>query len=469
MDAMIRKAEGRLLGDDDLDFHSPFTAEILETWVSPKLPLPSIAPYDGTTDPTDHVHGFESHMVFHGASDAAKCRSFPTTLKEAARALFEALPAGSISSFHQLKKSFRDHFLAGRSQSRTAASLLSVRQKKDEALWDCIQRFRTEALRIPRLDVTLATSVLIQGTRDGFLQRTLGVQQPLTLTELLSTAQLGLGAAAATASAGSHSSRSPARRLADAGKEEAGRRAAPQEWICRFRVFFRLGNEGEGDGGSRLWIGGSGLRQGRLPPLPLSEVFNPCPRSAAVSPPGSTTTGRAGCNLLSQTATFLNGLFYWTWRDALESLKSLKDEAGALKDWAGGGPCLGGRAGKWTSVYCKDGKVIKLNLEYKSLSGTLDLDALADLTALHSVSFMNNHLEGSLPNVHSLSRLQRLYLAHNKFSRTIADDSFSGMGTLRAVHLEDNAFTVGAGAKADRAEPSRERAHRHPAGLRPGG
>ncbi|MQL89054.1 hypothetical protein Taro_021631 [Colocasia esculenta] len=189
MDAMIRKAEGRLLGDDDLDFRSPFTVEILEAWVSPKLPLPSIVPYDGTTDPTDHVHGFESHMVFHGASDAAKCRSFPTTLKEAARAWFEALPAGSISAFHQLKKSFRDHFLAGRSQPRTTTSLLSVRQKNDEALWDYIQRFRTEALRIPRLDVSLATSALIRGTRDGFLQRTLGVQQPPTLADLLFIAQ----------------------------------------------------------------------------------------------------------------------------------------------------------------------------------------------------------------------------------------------------------------------------------------
>ncbi|MQM16841.1 hypothetical protein Taro_049802 [Colocasia esculenta] len=189
MDAKIQKAEGKLLGDDDLDFRSPFTAEILEALVSPKLPLPSIAPYDGTTDPADHVHGFESHMVFHGASDAAKCRSFPTTLKEAARAWFEALPAGSISSFHQLKKSFSDNFLVGRSQPRTAASLLSVRQKKDEALWDYVQWFRTEVLRIPSLDVSLATSSLIRGTRDGFLQRTLGVQQSPTLSELLSTAQ----------------------------------------------------------------------------------------------------------------------------------------------------------------------------------------------------------------------------------------------------------------------------------------
>ncbi|MQL72688.1 hypothetical protein Taro_005030 [Colocasia esculenta] len=71
MDAMIRKAEGRVL-DDDLDFRSPFTAEILEARASPKLPLPSIAPYDGTTDPADHVHGFESHMMLHRALDALK-------------------------------------------------------------------------------------------------------------------------------------------------------------------------------------------------------------------------------------------------------------------------------------------------------------------------------------------------------------------------------------------------------------
>ncbi|MQL72212.1 hypothetical protein Taro_004519 [Colocasia esculenta] len=189
MDAMVQRAEGKAPMEDDLDFHSPFSSEILEARVSPKLPLPTIAPYDGTTNPADHIHGFESHMVFHGASDEAKCRAFPATLKETARAWFEALPAGSISSFRQLKKSFRDNFLGGRSQPRTAASLLAVRQKKGEALWDFVKRFRTEALRITRLDVPLATSALIQGTRDDFLQRTLGVQQPATLAELLSIAQ----------------------------------------------------------------------------------------------------------------------------------------------------------------------------------------------------------------------------------------------------------------------------------------
>ncbi|MQL91471.1 hypothetical protein Taro_024089, partial [Colocasia esculenta] len=146
VDAMVQRAEGKASAEEDLNFRSPFIAEILEARVSPKLPLPTIAPYDGTSDPTDHIHGFESHMVFHGASDAAKCWAFPATLKETARAWFEALPAGSISSFHHLKKSFRDNFLGGRSQPRTAASLLTVRQKKGEALWDYVKRFQTELL-----------------------------------------------------------------------------------------------------------------------------------------------------------------------------------------------------------------------------------------------------------------------------------------------------------------------------------
>ncbi|MQM16671.1 hypothetical protein Taro_049631 [Colocasia esculenta] len=32
--------------------------------------------------------------------------------------------------------------------------------------------------------------------------------------------------------------------------------------------------------------------------------------------------GVADCNLLSQTKTFFDGLFYWTWQDVLKSLKS---------------------------------------------------------------------------------------------------------------------------------------------------
>ncbi|MQM20072.1 hypothetical protein Taro_053086 [Colocasia esculenta] len=49
------------------------------------------------------------------------------------------------------------------------------------------------------------------------------------------------------------------------------------------------------------------------------------------------TDGVAGCNLLSQTETFLDGLFYWTWRDVLNSLKSCEpfldsaDESGLLQ------------------------------------------------------------------------------------------------------------------------------------------
>ncbi|MQM18244.1 hypothetical protein Taro_051234 [Colocasia esculenta] len=96
----------------------------------------------GMMDLEGYIHGFESHMMFHGASGTAKCQAFSTTLKEAALAWFETLPTGSISSFNQLKKSFCDNFLSRRSQPYTVANLLTVWQKKGESLWASVWRFQ---------------------------------------------------------------------------------------------------------------------------------------------------------------------------------------------------------------------------------------------------------------------------------------------------------------------------------------
>ncbi|URD93608.1 Retrotransposon protein [Musa troglodytarum] len=60
--------------------------------------LPSIDLYDGVSDPADH--------------DALMCRAFPTTLKGPARAWYNTLKSGTVSSFEQLAKDFELHFLA---------------------------------------------------------------------------------------------------------------------------------------------------------------------------------------------------------------------------------------------------------------------------------------------------------------------------------------------------------------------
>ena len=65
-----------------------------------------IDPYDGTTDPQDHVEVFQQTMIFQGAKEPVICRAFPLTLKAAARRWFSSLPGGSISGWKILKDKF---------------------------------------------------------------------------------------------------------------------------------------------------------------------------------------------------------------------------------------------------------------------------------------------------------------------------------------------------------------------------
>lgn len=60
--------------------------------------------YNETTDLYDHVEEFEAHLDAFNVEDAAKCKTFPITLKGNAGSWFRSLPAGFISSFEDLRQ-----------------------------------------------------------------------------------------------------------------------------------------------------------------------------------------------------------------------------------------------------------------------------------------------------------------------------------------------------------------------------
>lgn len=70
-----------------------------------------------------------------------------------------------------------------------AADLLVVRQHRGEPLLEFVKHFRDEALQIPYLEATGDVNALTQGMRDVLLQHVIGVQQLVTLVELLFLAQ----------------------------------------------------------------------------------------------------------------------------------------------------------------------------------------------------------------------------------------------------------------------------------------
>ena len=78
---------------------SPFTTAVLECSIPSKFRLPQLELFDGLKDPQDHLNTFKTTLGLQQPPDEILCRSFPTTLKGAAREWFIKLPTSSIDSF----------------------------------------------------------------------------------------------------------------------------------------------------------------------------------------------------------------------------------------------------------------------------------------------------------------------------------------------------------------------------------
>ena len=92
---------------------SPFTMAVLECPVPSKFWLPQLESFDGLKDPQDHLNTFKTTLGLQQPLDEILCRSFPTTLKGAAREWFTKLRTSSIDSFEQLSNAFLRHFIRG--------------------------------------------------------------------------------------------------------------------------------------------------------------------------------------------------------------------------------------------------------------------------------------------------------------------------------------------------------------------
>ncbi|XP_039146851.1 uncharacterized protein LOC120284114 [Dioscorea cayenensis subsp. rotundata] len=120
--------------------------------------------------------------------DAIMCIAFPLTLTEHARIWFNNLKEGSISNFNQLRKEFIDAFLINARRKKDASYLLTIKQDEKESLKDYVERFRAATLEVQDLQATVAVSGMLQGTRSRDFQKSLSLDQPLTLGDLFNRA-----------------------------------------------------------------------------------------------------------------------------------------------------------------------------------------------------------------------------------------------------------------------------------------
>lgn len=103
-------------------------------------------------------------------------------------------------------------------------------------------------------------------------------------------------------------------------------------------------------------------------------------------------------------------------------------------------PCYGNTP-NWVGLLCLNDKVWGLRLESMGLTGNIDLESLASMSSLRTLSLMNNTFVGPLPNINMLPNLKALYLSYNHFSGFIPDNAFMDLHRLRKLYLSNNEFT----------------------------
>ena len=145
--------------------NSPFTTAVLECPVPSKFRLPQLESFDGLKDPQDHLNTFKTTLGLQQLPDEILCRSFPTTLKGAAREWFTKLPTSSVDSFKQLSNAFLHHFIRGQRPKRLADHLLTIRQGEKETLRSYVKRFTRETLEVDKIDDKVQLTTFKAGLR----------------------------------------------------------------------------------------------------------------------------------------------------------------------------------------------------------------------------------------------------------------------------------------------------------------
>ena len=164
---------------------SPFTVVVQECPVPSKFRLPQLEPFDGLKDPLDHLNTFKTTLGLQQPPDEILCRSFPTTLKGAAREWFNKLPTSSIDNFEQLSGSFVRHFVGGQRPKRTADHLLTIKQGEKETLRSYVTYFTRGMLEVDKTDDKVQLTTFKAGLKSRDFVASLAKNPPKTMAEAL--------------------------------------------------------------------------------------------------------------------------------------------------------------------------------------------------------------------------------------------------------------------------------------------
>lgn len=126
-------------------------------------------------------------------------------------------------------------------------------------------------------------------------------------------------------------------------------------------------------------------------------------------------------------------------RDALLDLKARFNNAFLDANWTGI-MCYMNNTPYWYGVKCLEGRVTGLILDSMGLVGTIEADALVNLTELQTLSFRNNSITGNMMEFAHNQKLRDIDLSRNRFDGEISS-SLLNLNSLESLQLQDNSLT----------------------------
>ncbi|XP_057719322.1 uncharacterized protein LOC130933719 [Arachis stenosperma] len=128
-------------------------------------------------------------MYLADASDATRCKAFPTTLTKAAMKWFDSLPLRSVTSFDDLSRKFLMRFSIQKDKVKHAPSLRGVKQEVGEPLRDYMERFNKACLEIQDLPTEAVIMGLVNGLREGPFSQSISKRHPTSLSDVQERAE----------------------------------------------------------------------------------------------------------------------------------------------------------------------------------------------------------------------------------------------------------------------------------------
>ncbi|XP_057432518.1 uncharacterized protein LOC130725292 [Lotus japonicus] len=178
-----RQDEGEREAEAVAEFE-PFSAVVREVAIPDNMKSLALEAYSGGTDPKDHLLYFSAKMVISVASDAMKCRMFPSTFKGTTMAWFTTLPRGSIAKFSDFSSKFLVQFSASKIKQVTIDDMFNVRQLERETLKQYMKRYSAASIKIEELEPQACARAFKNGLLPGNMNSKLSRKPARSMTEI---------------------------------------------------------------------------------------------------------------------------------------------------------------------------------------------------------------------------------------------------------------------------------------------